>query len=99
MQILSAVSCNWFRRILCVSACFFLACLPIAAQSNYLTEIGPPPTHITIPVELGFIDLTNGNLHLEIPLGQPFSQRGKLTYEAKLVYDSRIWVPGVWGLD
>ena len=64
----------------------------LAAQNNYLEQLGPPPMGAIVPVELGYINLTNGNLHLEVPLGG-FRQRGKLPYTAKLVYDSRIWVP------
>src|SRR5262249_10175132 len=43
------------------------------------------------PVKGGFVNLANGNLHFEIPLGS-FPQKGStppLTYA--LVYDSRIW--------
>src|SRR6266851_4136350 len=45
----------------------------------------------------GFINLANGNLHLEIPLAAP-PQRGSLGLSEKLIYDSRIWriVGGAW---
>jgi YD repeat-containing protein len=66
-----------------------------AAQQNYLEQLGPPQAGTVIPVELGNINLTNGDLHLEVPLGS-FAQRGKFTYEANLVYDSRIWISGQW---
>jgi RHS repeat-associated protein len=36
------------------------------------------------------INLANGNLHLEFPIAS-VPQRGRLPYEAKLVYDSRVW--------
>jgi hypothetical protein len=61
------------------------------AQSNYLEKLGPPQAGAIVPVELGTINLTNGNLHLEIPLGS-FPQRGGDGFTAKLAYDSRIWI-------
>jgi RHS repeat-associated protein len=76
--------------------CALMSPLPIAAQSNYLEELGPPPNGGTTPVEMGFINLNNGNLHLEVPLGS-FPQRGNQSYSAKLVYDSRIWVTTLVG--
>jgi RHS repeat-associated protein len=87
----------WCKPV--VSALFVFLVLVAAAgaraQQNYLEQIGPPPTDTVVPVQLGSIDLTTGNLHLEVPLGS-FAQRGKLGYEAKLVYDSRIWSAGYW---
>jgi RHS repeat-associated protein len=81
---------------------FCFLSLPSPAQTSYLQQIGPPPTDATVPVELGSIDLTNGNLHLEVPIAS-FPQRGGQGFEAKMVYDSRIWLgaywattPGVW---
>jgi RHS repeat-associated protein len=46
---------------------------------------------------MGFTNVANGNLHLEIPLAS-FPQRGSLTYNARLVYDSLIWkvVSNTW---
>src|SRR5690242_12466806 len=61
------------------------------AQSNYLEKLGPPQAGAIVPVELGSINLTNGNLHLEVPLGS-FPQRGGDGFTAKLAYDSRIWI-------
>lgn len=43
-----------------------------------------------MPVELGFVNVANGNLHMEIPLAGP-AQRGSLQVGERLVYDSRIW--------
>jgi hypothetical protein len=65
------------------------------AQANYFEQIGPPATDTTVPVELGFVDLSNGNLHLEVPIANS-PQRGSLQYSAKLVYDSRIWMSGAF---
>lgn len=42
------------------------------------------------PVELGFVNVANGILHLEIPLAS-FPQRAGAPLTYKLVYDSRLW--------
>ena len=39
---------------------------------------------------MGFINVANGNLHIEIPMAA-FKQRAALNYNARLIYDSRIW--------
>jgi RHS repeat-associated protein len=38
----------------------------------------------------GFVNVTNGNVHIEIPLATN-KQRGNLQLDERLVYDSRIW--------
>src|SRR5277367_1788292 len=59
-----------------------------AEAQGYLTSTGTPPFSAPEPVEYGFTDTANGNLHLEIPLGS-FPQRGSNQGLAvKLVYDS-----------
>jgi hypothetical protein len=61
-----------------------------AAAQNYLYGTGNPTWGINIPIEDGFINIANGNVHMEIPIGsQP--QRGSLSLTESLVYDSRIW--------
>jgi RHS repeat-associated protein len=64
---------------------------PAAVRAVAQTGIGIQPNTTAIPVELGFLDTTSGNLHLEIPLGS-FPQRGSPPFKAWLVYDSRIWL-------
>ena len=81
------------------------------AQTDYSLQIGAPTFTTALPVTQGFINLANGNLHVEIPLTSA-PQRGRLGFTAKLIYDSRIWqvvnngssqswqptnVPGGWG--
>src|SRR5574342_421005 len=58
------------------------------------TAAGSPSFTTAEPVELGFINLSNGNLHIEIPIAAS-PQRGSVPFVAKLVYDSRIWFVGV----
>jgi hypothetical protein len=77
--------------------CLLLALVPFATaqeSGDYLQATGFPAFGVTVPVELGYIDLANGNLHLEIPIAAP-PQRGLLKYNARFVYDSRIWQPVV----
>ncbi len=59
-------------------------------QTNYLLQTGSPTFTAAEPVELGFVNAANGNLHIEIPIAA-MPQRGGIAYTAKFVYDSRIW--------
>ena len=61
------------------------------AQS-YLQNIGVPNLTTAIPVENGSISVTNGCLHVEIPMGL-YPQRGGRQTPVTLVYDSSIWTP------
>lgn len=45
------------------------------AEAQYTTATGMPSFTTALPVEMGFTNVANGNLHLEIPLGS-FPQRG-----------------------
>jgi hypothetical protein len=69
----------------------------VCQAQTYLNATGLPTFATTAKIENGFVNLGNGNLHLEINLGS-FPQRGKTKLTAKLVYDSRIWhvVNGAW---
>jgi YD repeat-containing protein len=66
----------------------------IAASSgfaqDYVTATGNPTFSLNIPVESGFINVANGNLHMEIPIAN-HAQRGTLKLNERLVYDSKIW--------
>jgi RHS repeat-associated protein len=70
-----------------------LLCLtisPARAQQYSENAIGLPAFSEILPVEKGFINVPNGNLHLEIPLGS-FPQRGEKKTNVYLAYDSSIW--------
>lgn len=69
--------------------CLVVIAIPGKAQ-DYLNAVGNPAFSVQIPVENGFINVANGNLHLEFPLAT-HKQRGSLTLNERLVYDSRIW--------
>jgi YD repeat-containing protein len=61
-----------------------------------LNDPGSPVYSVQIPVENGYIDVSNGNLHLEFPLVAP-KQRGAVSLNEKVVYDSRIWMFSPFG--
>ena len=61
----------------------------LQAQSS-ITSVGKPTGSLTIPVENGFINVQDGNLHLDIPFATQ-QQRGNLVQHAGFVYDSGIW--------
>jgi RHS repeat-associated protein len=64
---------------------------PLAVKGqDYATAVGHPAFSTDFPVEMGVIDLSNGNLHMEIPLSDA-PQRGKVPALIKLVYDSKLW--------
>ncbi len=61
-----------------------------ATAQDYLSATGSPNFSVNIPVPNGYVNVANGNLHLEFPLAS-MKQRGNLQLNEKLVYDSRIW--------
>jgi RHS repeat-associated protein len=62
----------------------------VVSAQTYLTATGVSGFSSPYPAEMGTVDATSGNLHLEIPLGS-FPQRGSGALIPKLVYDSHIW--------
>jgi RHS repeat-associated protein len=71
--------------------CSLLLTLTIKANAqDYVNGTGVPAFTTAQSVELGFVNVANGNLHLELPLSS-HPQRGALRLDEKLVYDSRIW--------
>ena len=73
-----------------LSLLLLAACITAVAQAQYLLETGSPTFATTEPVPMGFINIANGNLHIEIPIAN-VPQRGGRPFVAKMVYDSRIW--------
>src|SRR5216684_3839859 len=71
-----------------IALMFLLA--SVCQAQTYLNSTGVPTFSTLSTVENGVVNLSNGNLHLEIDLGA-FPQRGRVKLAAKLVYDSRIW--------
>jgi RHS repeat-associated protein len=75
-----------------------LRCISQTPPNDYLDRVGIPDWSVNEPVEMGAINLANGNLHLEIPMAS-LAQRGEKPFGVKLVYDSTIWGhswPTVW---
>src|SRR6266699_1773420 len=64
---------------------------PTVRGQNTSDSIGVPPFSELAPIENGYINLSNGDMHLEIPLGS-FPQRVGRRFKAELMYDSRIWI-------
>lgn len=80
---------NWRSRG--IGLALLLICLGrIATAQDYLSQTGSPTFSVAQPLQYGFVNLANGNVHLEIPLASA-PQRGNLAFSAKMVYDSRIW--------
>lgn len=83
--------------------CFFLlaGALPSFGQSALLSQLGSPPTSPTVPIPQGYVNLINGNFHLEFPI-ESVKQRNGTNLEMKLVYDSFFYYEtfegelGVW---
>jgi hypothetical protein len=61
-------------------------------SQGYVTSVGNVQFSTNLPVEMGNINVANGDVHLEIPLGV-WPQRGRKPFVASLSYDSRIWQP------
>jgi RHS repeat-associated protein len=81
MKILAAV---------CLSSILGVLAQGRARSQNYVYATGTPTFNTQIPIENGFINVNNGEIHIEIPLATQ-AQRGSLQLAERLVYDSRIW--------
>src|ERR1041384_4809640 len=75
-------------RLSVISLLILITSMVAAAQ--YTAATGTPTFTTALPIEMGFTNVANGNLHIEIALAS-FPQRGSLSYNARLVYDSLIW--------
>jgi RHS repeat-associated protein len=75
---------------LCLLTIILALLNPRASAQNYLYGTGSPTWGVNIPIENGFINVANGEVHIEIPIAS-LPQRGSLPLQEKLVYDSRIW--------
>jgi hypothetical protein len=88
------------RRLL---TSLFLVCswLAVPQQSPASTLVNPYPSSyldanglqvwgINLPIDHGYINVANGDVHLELPLGN-HPQRGGVNVNESIVYDSRFW--------
>jgi RHS repeat-associated protein len=78
------------RSFLVAMSVSFITAIAVAQSAQYFTQIGEPNWSATIPIPMGFVNVANGNLHLEIPITS-LSQRGGQSVVEKLVYDSIFW--------
>jgi RHS repeat-associated protein len=77
-------------RLLLLGA--IIAAAVSAPAQDYLNAVGTPAFTAADPFELGFVNLANGDLHLDVPMMAAPPQRGKLQYTDNVFsYDSRIW--------
>jgi YD repeat-containing protein len=76
--------------LLVISLFTAVVAIRAGAQNSYLYGTGNPTWGVNIPIENGFINVANGNVHIEIPIGNE-PQRGGLPITETLAYDSRIW--------
>jgi YD repeat-containing protein len=76
--------------LLIISLITAIAVTRADAQNNYLYGTGNPTWGVNIPIENGFINVANGNVHIEIPIGSE-PQRGSTSLTESLIYDSRTW--------
>jgi RHS repeat-associated protein len=80
------------RTFLFVTLALFLGpTAPVVRGQNTANSIGIPPFSAMEPIENGYINMANGGVHLEVPLGS-FPQRGGRKIKASLMYDSNIWI-------
>jgi len=79
------------RTLMLVLAAWLLGPSALRLQGQtYLQSIGSPTFSTKLPVEGGWIDASNGRVHLEIPMGS-LPQRGLPTDNIVLMYDSNFW--------
>ena len=78
------------KRLLLAFGFLFLG--GISSAQNYLTSTGTPAFAAPEPAEYGFVDASNGNLHLELPIGA-YPQRGTNKPQKVLItYDANnLW--------
>ena len=61
-----------------------------AQDDDPLHVIGIPQLSGQMPVPNGFVNVANGDLHLEFPIVS-LSQRGRSPFKIALAYDSNLW--------
>jgi RHS repeat-associated protein len=77
-------------RLLFLAACLVLGTTQTTTAQTSVYGYGPYVNSVPLPVENGFVDAVNGNLHLEIPI-TTLPERGSVPFVAKFEYDSHIW--------
>jgi hypothetical protein len=76
------------RKYLLALLVLLTATFSSANAQGYLYATGSPIYSTSLPIDRGIVNVNNGDIHLEIPLATK-QQRGSLSLNEKLVYDSR----------
>jgi YD repeat-containing protein len=81
------------RTIRALSALLVVvACaLPLAAQQHPNVQKGFAPERAYQMAEVDNVNLFNGNLVVQIPIGQRFPVGGNLAYNLTLTYNAKLW--------
>src|SRR5882672_11793727 len=87
------IASRWRNPCIVFAVLLLSTAVTLTAQ-DALQDVGVYAFTTELPVEHGTINATNGNLHLDFPLGS-FPQRGGQPLTATLTYDSSIWTQGV----
>jgi len=83
---------RWVRPFLALT--WFLGpSVAVSRAQTYLQSTGTPTFTTALPIEDGFINASNGNLHLTIPV-ETLPQRGGRPLQIMFAYDSAMWEPG-----
>src|SRR5438445_13827421 len=90
MTFTQGISKRLSGTVLSIAVVIFVLTPHQGLAQDYEYQTGWPTFTTAIPVELGYLNVANGNLHLEVPLDSA-QQRGGSVFVAKMVYDSRIW--------
>ena len=77
-------------RLSFLLACLILGTAQTANAQDSVYSYGLNVDSVPLPVENGYVDALNGNLHLEIPI-TALQERGRVPFVAKFEYDSHIW--------
>src|SRR5215467_8864394 len=86
------VQMKLMQYLFAVVLAVFLFASPSFGQQSFMDEPGIPAFTTSFPIEHGFINLANGNLHIEIPIAS-YPQRSNIeARHVRLVYDSWFWI-------
>ena len=79
------------RTLWSVLACAALVVAPVFAQEDPTTARGFEPDKVFQIGEVGAVNIFNGNLLLNIPIGKEYPLGGGFSYHFNLVYNANLW--------
>ena len=74
-----------------LSTLWIVLALAVTAQKPASHELGFKPDRLYQFGELDSVNVFNGNMTINIPVGQRYTLGGSLGYEFRLVYNSKMW--------